>query len=151
MNERPRRQLTDARHRGLVIIWGAQVFSLILFLLLTQLVRVDAHAGADQTLLLVLAGSGLTAVSFSFVLKPRLIEQAAAKRRPDLITTAYILAFALCESCALFGVLVHFITGARAALYFFVPAALGLVLHFPRRRHIEEAAVGGSVGSGPTR
>jgi F0F1-type ATP synthase membrane subunit c/vacuolar-type H+-ATPase subunit K len=94
----------------------------------------------SATLLLVLAAAGLSAVGLSFVLKPAMLARAAAQRRPDVVTTAYVLAFALCESCALFGLMGRFMTGAREAFYFFVPSALGMLLHFPRRRHLDDAA-----------
>jgi hypothetical protein len=140
MNQGSTQQLAGARFRGLLIIWGAQVFSLAIFFAITQIVRSAARAETDQTLLVVLAAVALSTFALSFVMKSKLIAQAAVARRPDLVTTGYILAFALCEACALFGVLLHFAAGGREAIYFFAAAALGFLLHFPRRRHVEEAS-----------
>jgi F0F1-type ATP synthase membrane subunit c/vacuolar-type H+-ATPase subunit K len=146
MNQPPDKSLAGARYRGLIVIWGAQLFSLVLFFTLTQVVRPSDSAGGTQPLLLALGATALAAFVLSFVVKPRLLARAARERRPDLVTTGYIIAFALCESCAIFGLVAHFTTGAREALYFFIPAVLGFLLHFPRRRHLEE--VDGGMGQG---
>ncbi|HVG28645.1 MAG TPA: hypothetical protein VM864_02895 [Pyrinomonadaceae bacterium] len=140
MMERPTQQLAGARFRGLMIIWVAQFFSLLLFYGLMRLTPVDERAGDDRTLLFVLAAVALSAFAASFVVKATLLARAVATRRPDAVTSGYVVAFALCEACALTGLVAHFTTGAREAVYFFAPAALGFLLHFPRRRHFEESA-----------
>ncbi len=139
MMNQPTTQRAGARFRGLVILWGAQLVSQALFFLVMRL-AVSDRGGGDQTLLVALAVAGFSTVSVSFFLKPRLLARAAQLRRPDMVTSAYVVAFALCESCALMGVLARFMTGARASFYFFIPSALGLLLHFPRRRDIDDAS-----------
>ncbi|MDT7602792.1 MAG: hypothetical protein QOF61_789 [Acidobacteriota bacterium] len=148
MNQRPTQSLAGARFRGLLIIWGAQILSLVIFFALMQMISSTGHAEGSQPLLLALAATALVAFGLSFVMKSKLLAQAARERRPDLVTTAYIIAFALCEACALFGLLAHFTTGAREALYFFIPAALGFLLHFPRRRHFDDADANNGAGQG---
>ncbi|MFL6230639.1 MAG: hypothetical protein ACJ741_17850 [Pyrinomonadaceae bacterium] len=142
MNQPPNKSLAGARYRGLLIIWGAQVFSLALFFGLTQVIHATANTEDTQPFLLALGATALCAFGLSFAVKPRMLARAARERRPDHVTTGYIIAFALCESCALFGLIAYFVTGARASLYFFVPAALGLLLHFPRRPHFDDAGAG---------
>jgi F0F1-type ATP synthase membrane subunit c/vacuolar-type H+-ATPase subunit K len=123
--------------------------ALVMFFALTQIIGREFDADTDdRVLLLVLAVASLLAFALSFVLKAKLISQSSAQRRPDLATTAYIIAFALCESAAIFGLIVHFVTGVRESLYFFAPAALGLALHFPRRMHFEEPTRGTTFGEG---
>jgi hypothetical protein len=140
MMERPTQQLAGARFRGLLIIWVAQLFSLLLFYGLMRLMPVDERAGDDRTLLYVLAAVALTTFAASFVVKATLIARAVANRRPDAVTSGYVVGFALCEACALMGLVAHFTMGAREAIYFFGAAAFGFLLHFPRRRHFEESA-----------
>ena len=144
MNGRPTKSRGESRYRGLLIIWGAQFMSLFLFFGVTRIVEVSAREGDDQVLLLALGLTGLTAFGLSFPIKAKLLAQSAVQNRPDLATTAYVLAFALCESCALFGLVAYFVTGARASLYFFIPAALGLLLHFPRRGHFDDPPPAGA-------
>lgn len=139
MNGTPAKPPGQARHRGLLLIWGGQLMSLVLFLLIAQFIEVRPQEGDDNSVLLLVLGlTGLTAFGLSFVVRAKLLAQSAVQRRPDLATTAYVLAFALCESFAIFGLIAHFTTGAREALYFFAPAALGLLLHFPRRAHFAD-------------
>ena len=140
MMERPTQQLAGARFRGLLIIWAAQFISLLMFYGLMRLTPAEDRAGDDRTLLLVLAAAALTTFAASFAVKAALLARAVAARRPDAVTSGYVVAFALCEACALMGLVAHFTTGARESLYFFAPAALGFLLHFPRRRHFEESA-----------
>jgi hypothetical protein len=143
MLERPVKPAGEARRRVALVVWGAQVMALVMFFALTRVVGGGSGAaGEGRALLLALAAAGLTTFALSFVLKAKLLAQAAERRRPELATSAYVVAFALCEAAALFGLVAHFATGAPEALYFFVPAAVGLALHFPRRRDFEGPAGG---------
>jgi cation transport ATPase len=144
MMNQPTQAREGARFRGLVIIWGAQVFSLVLLFTMMQVVKPATQGEANQTLLFVLAVLAITTFAFSFVLKAQIVSRAATEQRPDMVTTGYILAFALCEACAIFGMIARFSTGAREAIYFFVAALVGFLLHFPRRRHIDDASSGQS-------
>ncbi len=149
MHGTPANSSPESRRRVVLIIWGAILSGVAIFFALTRIVGREFDADADNSvLLLALATVSLSAFGLSFVLKAKMISQAAAQRRPALVATAYIIAFALCESAALFGLVAHFATGARESLYFFAPAALGLALHFPRRMHFEEPTRGTTFGAG---
>jgi F0F1-type ATP synthase membrane subunit c/vacuolar-type H+-ATPase subunit K len=140
MMERPAQQLVGARFRGLLIIWVAQFFSLLVFYGLMRLTPVEERVGDDRTVLLALAAVALTTIAASFFIKATLVARAVATRRPEAVTSGYVAAFALCEACAILGLVAHFKMGARESIYFYGAAALGLLLHFPRRRHFEESA-----------
>ena len=149
MNGTPAHASPESRRRVVLIIWGAILMGVVMFFALTRIVGREFDPGADNSvLLLALGAASLSAFGLSFVLKAKMISQSAAQRRPELATSAYIIAFALCESAAIFGLVAHFATGARESLYFFAPAALGLVLHFPRRMHFEEPTRGTTFGEG---
>jgi cation transport ATPase len=141
MMNQPSKSLADSRFRGLVLIWGVQLFSLALLFTVMQIVRPSLEIEFNQTLLFTFAALALATFSASFVLKSQFVSRATTERRPDLVTTGYILAYALCEACAVLGIVARFATGAREAIYFFVAALVGFLLHFPRRRHIQDATV----------
>ena len=133
MNESPVRASAEARRRGLLLIWGAQLLSLALLFSLTYVVRPEASADGNHTLAWMLGAVGFTSFLASFLVKRKLLAQAEQKRRADLGTTAYVLAFAMCELAALLGFLAYVITGLSYALHSFIIAAVGLSLHFPPR------------------
>ena len=141
MNQPPIQAKVTARCRGLLIIWGAQFVSLAVFVALTRIIEVAPTSGDDtlrRQLFDALGGAGL---ALSFVLKYLLLRRAAETKRPDVATTAYIVAFALCDLVAVFG-LINFILSGVPIVLLFALAAVGLLLHFPRRAHIEAATPG---------
>ena len=152
MNESPVRATPEARRRGLLLIWGAQLVSLALLFALTYVVRPESSRDGNHTLAWALGAIGLTTFLVSFLVKRKLLAQAAAKRRIDLGTTAYVLAFAMCEMTALLGFVGYIITGLSYSLHSFIIAAAGLVLHFPPRGALEgiEAASDASANLNKT-
>jgi hypothetical protein len=133
MNESPVRVTPEARRRGLLLIWGAQLMSLALLFFLTYVVRPEANADGNHTLAWALGAVGFSTFLLSFLVKRKLLAQAVEKRRADLSTTAYVLAFAMCELTAILGFVAYIITGLSYALHSFIIAAAGLLLHFPVR------------------
>jgi hypothetical protein len=139
MMNRPTSRPADSRFRGLMIIWLAQVSSLAMLFLITILLRPSSGAG-DPATLAALALPALGALALSFFIRARFASRAATERRPDLVTTGHVVAFALCEACAMLGLAVRFVTGASEAIYFFLAALVGFLLLFPRRAQIEAAS-----------
>ena len=131
----------NARSRGLLVIWAGQFVSLVLFVALTRIVEVAARPEDDVFLYQIFGALGGAGLALSFVLKYMLLKRAAATQRPDVATTAYVVAFALCELVAIFELVNYFISGVSKGVLFAL-AALGLLLHFPRRTHIEAATPG---------
>jgi hypothetical protein len=139
MNENPIPVTGEARRRGLLLIWGAQLMSLALLFFLTYVVE-PAGTGGNHALAWALGAVGFTTFVASFLVKRKLLAQAAAKQRFDLGTTAYVLAFAMCELTAILGFVAYIITGLSYALHSFVIAVAGLILHFPPRGALDEIA-----------
>lgn len=131
MNENPVRVSAEARRRGLLLIWGAQLMSLALLFFLTYIVRPEASVDGNHTLAWMLSALGLTSFLVSFLVKRKLLSQAVEKQRADLGTTAYVLAFAMCELTAILGFIAYLITGLSYALHSFIIAAVGIIVHFP--------------------
>ncbi len=144
MNESPVRTTAEARRRGLLLIWCGQLFTLALLYFLTYVVGPQSDAGDNHTLAWVLGTIGFMTFFLSFFVKRKLLAEAAAKRRFDLGTTAYILAFAMCELTAILGFVAYLVTGLPYALHSFILAAAGLLLHFPARDALEGIGSGGN-------
>jgi hypothetical protein len=150
MNESPVRATAGARRRGLLLIWGAQFMSLALMFGLTYVVRPEANADGNHTLAWALGALGFMSFLGSFLVKRKLLAQAAGKRRLDLGTTAYVVAFAMCELTAVLGFLAYVITGLSYALHSFIIAAVGLVFHFPVSGALDHIEGDGQNGDGGT-
>jgi len=144
MNESPVRAPAEARRRGLLLIWGAQAFSLVLLFVLTYVVRPEANADGNHTVAWALGAVGFMSFLLSFLIKRKLMSQAVAEHRPDLGTTAHVIAFALCEMTAILGFVAYLITGLSYTLHSFIIAAAGLLLHFPTRGALDGSEANGT-------
>ncbi len=143
MNPPPRQATAGARQRGLLIIWCMQFVTLGIFFALTRLLHVPVSAGNDNLRWFLGVFGGAT-FALSFMLKHILLGRAVEQGRPDYITTAYVIAFALCEAAAIFALINYFVSGMTMYLLFIL-AAVGLLFHFPRRTHFEAAAPAGTA------
>jgi hypothetical protein len=121
-----------ARYRGLVIIWGAILVTIFIFITLTWLIKVANQSNGDMLGRQFFDVLGGATFALSFVVKYLLLRRARVTQRADVVTTAYVLAFALCELTALFGLINYFLSGVPIFLLFAL-ALIGLLLHFPRR------------------
>ena len=146
MMNQPTSQLAASRFRGLIIIWLAQIASLVMLAVLALVLRPSSadDRAVSATTLVPLAVAALGALAAAFFLRARFASRAVFERRPDLVTTGHVVAFALCEACAIIGLVTRFVTGAPEAIYFFVAALVGFLLLFPRRAQIEAASSGGA-------
>jgi F0F1-type ATP synthase membrane subunit c/vacuolar-type H+-ATPase subunit K len=133
----------DATYRALRIIWLAILASVIILFVVTRLVQPTPDA--PRVIFWILFVVGLGNFGLSFLLKQRILGQAREKRQIALVRMAYVIAFALCESIGLFGLLAHLITGVEYYYFFFVLAGFGLLLHKPQRDDILGALAGGGI------
>lgn len=147
LNKNPVRAPAEARRRGLLLIWGAQGFSLVLLFVLTYMVRPEASTNGNHTLAWALGAVGFMSFLLSFLIKRKLLAQAAAEHRPDLVTTAHVVAFALCEMTAILGFVAYLITGLTYALHSFIIAAVGMLLHFPTRGALDPIEANGNTAA----
>ena len=128
----------DARYRTLLILWFAICTSVLLFLVLIYMSPVVA--AENRNLTLALNSVGLVPVALSFLLKQRMLTKSVELQRLDLVQSGYVLAFAMCESSALFGLMNHFLTGTKYYYFAFIIAGLGLILHFPQKQNLVNAS-----------
>ena len=128
-----------ARHQTLLILWAAQLMALFGFLLFAVFIF-QAKEETNSTLFWILTGVSLLPVAASFPVKQQLFAQAVEKQSLALVQQGLIIAMALCEAAGILGMVARAATGSP---YFFLPfifAALGMLLHFPRREQLMAAS-----------
>ena len=135
----PNQTRIEGAHRTLLIIWVFLFLSVLGFLLMSLLVPAKA-ADDNQVMAIVLSALAFSNLVISFVVKQSFLTKSVAKQDLKLVLQAYIVALALCESAALFGLLVHFATGSVYHYVGFALAIVGMVLHFPKKKHVADAA-----------
>ena len=145
MQQTPAQQSVEARHRVLLIMWGAFLASIVMYILVAHFVRPAGTGdgdGGDNNLviIIVLIMAGVSMVAVSFIIKNSLLAQAVSRQRINSVQVAYIVAFALCESAALLGLFAVFVTTEAYSFLLFVIGAVGLLLHIPRRDHLLAAS-----------
>lgn len=152
---------TDDVYRTNIVLWAGMLISQLLFLVvvffskreLFGLITGEGSIGESSfylkllstinPMLIVLAVVGLITFILSFVLKARLIQLAIDNKQTGLVQTAQILAYALCEATALFGLIAAFAFDSPLFLAWFAVGILGLLLHFPRRGNFAAASFTG--------
>ncbi len=133
----------DKRYQTLVVLWCAQLMSIGLFFLVALIAAPEVNnetSSAATLITLALAALGAFLVVTSFVVKRKLLERSVAQQDISLVQKGLVVALALCEVCALIGLLERFVIGNRDYYLLFVIAAIGIALHFPRREHLTSAS-----------
>ena len=125
----------EAQYRSLIIIWTVLFMSVIGFILFTMLGHSDA-TGDKTVISFVLIALACSNVSLSFTFKRTLVKKSIESQDLQLVSRAYIAALAICESAALFGVIIHFVTGSASFYVAFGLGIIGMLLHFPKKKHL---------------
>jgi hypothetical protein len=128
----------DARYRTLLILWAAMFVSVLSFLLFINLAPVKPVDNPRLSLILNIAG--IAPVAMSFVLKIKILQKAVDTRRMDLVQTAYVLAFGLCEMSAILGLMSRYLTGSNDYYIGLGFGLFGILLHLPRKKYLLAAA-----------
>jgi len=124
----------EARHKVFLILWFALFVSVMLLLVLVLVA--GSRGTPNPTLSYTLLGIGSMTVVGSFLLKQQLVQKAINNNDIAALQSAHIVSLALCESAALFGVLDRFMTASQTSWFLFAIAAIGILLHFPKRDQI---------------
>lgn len=142
MNQNPQNITVEQMHRAAVMVWLALLVSQVLFFVLIyfakpELFRFDFSrpfaGGENWTMILTLAFLALMSVIMSFALKAGFYSRAARDQNPALIQSGLVVACALCEASALFGVVLAFAFDYQYFFLWIILGAVGVLLHFPRR------------------
>jgi NADH:ubiquinone oxidoreductase subunit 2 (subunit N) len=127
----------QGRQRTLMVIWGAIFMSVVLLFVLASVVGPEQSGLARNSMLtIVLTAIGTLLMVASYFLRQKMLTRAFGQRRAETISSAYIVAFAMCEAAAICGLLLRFMTNERSYYFLFVMAVLGLILNLPRQDDI---------------
>lgn len=126
----------EARYRILLILWFAILNSVAFVFVLTLFISRPESAESNSVLALALPVVAILTTILSFVVKKKLLEQAAEKQQPTQVQSAYIIAFALSEVAGLLGLLMYMTTAERYYYLMFIVSAVCMFAHFPRREHL---------------
>ena len=129
----------ELRLRTMRTLWIAMLLSVGGYFVFALFVGRPKNLAANPTLSLGLLGAAVLAALISFPFKSKLLNRAFEQQQVPLVQQAYIVALALVEVAALLGMLDFFTTSDRYYYVFFIIAALGQLLHFPRREHVLNA------------
>ena len=127
---------TEAIFRTWLTIWGGILMSCVMFALMAWFIGQPTQPTGGESfmpLFPVLLMLALGTLAASFVLKNKQLAQAVAEQKPLILQSGYILAWALCEAAALFGLVGILVTKALAFFALIALGAVGLLLHFPKR------------------
>ena len=136
----PNENNIDTAFRSMMILWIAQIMSVVMFFVITQLVDVPGDRPENNIVSFVFAAVGSFCAIISFVVRARLLRESVDKQDPKLVQTANIAGRALCEVPAILGVVERFILPGREYLLLLLIGALAMLLHYPRRSDLLAAS-----------
>jgi hypothetical protein len=138
----PKRSQTniEARIRTVRTLWLALLLSIVMYYVFTIFAGRPETIERNDTMSLALLIVGVATVLVSFLVKKKLVNQAIEQRQTLHVQHGYLVAWVMCEVTALLGLLDFFLTSHPHFYVLFIVAAVGDLLHFPRREHFELAS-----------
>jgi hypothetical protein len=140
MNSNDQQANIELRIRTLRTLWMALLLSIVVYYVLTIFVKPSGEPTPNPTLSLALLLAGISTTLVSFLIKNRLLSRAVEQQQVPWVQQAYVAGWAINEVAALLGMLDFFVTGHRHYSLLFIIAFCGLLLHFPRREPVVNAA-----------
>lgn len=138
-------QTIETRINSIRILWFAMLLSVGVYFAVSLFVKRSEDVAANASLSMALLVAGVSTTLISFLIKAKLLAKAVEQRNLAMVQQGYIVTFAITEFAALLGLLDFFATSDRYYFVLFIIAAGGMLLHFPRREPVENAAFKGSL------
>lgn len=133
----------NKRYQTMLVLWFALLMSVVMYfvflLVATPPLNSDPRTQGQSVMIVVVAMTGAIMVALSFPVKKRFLESSVDKQDVGLVQKGLIMACAMCEVSALLGLVQRLVLGYPGYYLMFIFAAIGIVLHFPRRSHLEAA------------
>lgn len=140
INQKDPQSNVELRIRTLRTLWIALVLTVVGYYVFTLFTGRLRDITPNPTMSLVLLAIGVLITLISFPIKSKLLGSAIQQQQVALVQQAYIVTWALTEVPALLGMLDFYLTGHRQYYLLLIIAALGQLLHFPRREHVIDAS-----------
>ena len=138
-------QAIEARILTMRVLWFAMLTSVAVYFVFTLFTTRKEGLQPNPTISLTLVCVAVLMVLVSFVIKSKLLSNAVNQQNTVMVQQAYIVTWAITEVAALLGLLDFFLTTDRYYYVLLIIAALGLLIHFPRREHVVNAGFKSSV------
>ena len=135
----------ELRIRTMRTLWFCLLSSVGFYYAFTLIAERSERLEPNPSLSLGLIGVAVLMVLASFVIKSKLLSKAVEQQNPGMVQQGYIMTWAITEVAALLGLMDFYLTNDRYYYVLLIIAALGLLLHFPRREHVINAAFRGVV------
>ena len=132
----------DKRYQTLVILWFGLLMSVAMYFLVSLIApAINDQQGnpPNSTLVIALMVVGFLVVIFSFPVKNKLLKRSVEQQDVGLVQKSLVIACAMCEFCAVLGLMERFLIGYRYYYFLFLFSAVGIALHFPRRTQLQNA------------
>ena len=135
----------ELRIRTLRTLWFALLGSIGIYYGFTLVVERREGLEPNPSLSLSLICVAMLMVLVAFVIKTKLLSKALEQQSTGMVQQAYVVTWAITEIAAVLGLIDFFLTNDRYYFVLLIIAALGVLLHFPRREHVVNAAFKSSV------
>ena len=134
----------NKRYQTMLTLWFALLMSVVMYFFVTVFaganIQSPAANSSSSILTVVLTAVGTFLVVLSFVVKQKLLRRSVDNQDPSLVQKALIVACAMCEVAAVFGLVERFVVANKDYYLLFVVAAIGILFHFPKRSQLEAAS-----------
>ena len=144
-NQRDPQTSIDLRIRTMRMLWTGMLLSIGVYYVFLQFAGRSENRAPNPTLSLTLIGVAAVTTLISFLIKSKLLTKAVEQQQVLMVQQGYVVTWAIAEVAALLGMIDFFATGDRYYYFFFIIAACGMLLHFPRREPVVNAAFKSSI------
>lgn len=134
----------NKRYQTMLVLWFALLMSVAMYFVFLLVSNPPLNTGArtqsESILIVIFTMTGAIMVALSILVKNRFIQRSVDQQNVVLVQQGMILACAMCEVSALLGLVERLVIDYAGYYLLFLFAAAGMLLHFPRRRHLEAAS-----------
>ena len=144
-NQNDSQRNIEVRIRTMRTLWFALLLTVGIYFGFTLVAERREGLEPNPSLSLTLICVAMVMVPLAFVIKSKLLSKALEQHNTGMVQQAYVVTWAINEVAALLGLMDFFLTNDPYYFVLLIIAALGLLLHFPRREHVVNAAFKNSL------